>query len=54
MRLIDADILIELGMFNEEEVREMLKYAGVVESAYTKGWNEGWNEALEDETAGLD
>lgn len=29
MRLIDADILVEIGMFDEEEVEEMLKYAGV-------------------------
>ncbi len=29
MRLIDADILVEIGMFDEEEVEEMLRYAGV-------------------------
>lgn len=29
MRLINADVLIEIGMFNEEEVEEMLRYAGI-------------------------
>lgn len=28
-RYIDADILIEIGMFDEEEVEEMLRYAGI-------------------------